>query len=213
MRNFCYSSYLTSMAKIDLFGRHRREIWRQLAEQLDGDYFKGNAFKSDRIEAFYGDWMVTLDTFMVDKVVYTRIRAPYVNRDDFVFKVSREHLGHRIAKVFGSQDVEVGHPAFDKDFVIQGNDAQKLKMMFANPRIRELLSYQPRILLELRREAPLFQKPKFPEGINELYYHVGKVLKNPAQMHDLFDLFSYTLDHLCAIGTAYEDDPDFQYYS
>jgi hypothetical protein len=32
---------------------------------------------------------------MVDKMIFTRIRAPYVNRDDFTFKISREHLGDR----------------------------------------------------------------------------------------------------------------------
>lgn len=201
------------MAKIDLFGKHRQAIWKQLAAQLEGGFVKGNMFKSDRVEAYYGDWMLTLDTFMVDKMIFTRIRAPYVNRDDFTFKIYREHLGHRIGKLFGTKDSEVGYPDFDRDFVIQGSDERKLQMMFANPHIRELISFQPKILLELRREAPLFQAPKFPEGVNELYYHAGGILRDLAQLHDLFELFSHTLDHLCAIGTAYEDDPNFQYYS
>ena len=61
------------------------------------DFFRGKRFKSDRVEAFYGDWMVTLDNFIVDKMVFTRIRAPYINRDDFTFKIYREHAGHRIS--------------------------------------------------------------------------------------------------------------------
>jgi hypothetical protein len=200
------------MAKFDPFGKYKREIWKQLADQLDGDFFRGKMFKSDRVEAFYGDWMVTLDNFIIDKLVFTRIRAPYINRDDFTFKIYREHVGHRIQKVFGMKDIEVGYEDFDKDFVIQGSDERKLKMMFANPNIRELISFQPKILLELRREAPLFQKPPFPKDVNELYYHIPRVVNDLEQLHDLFELFSHTLDHLCAIGTAYEDDPDFLYY-
>lgn len=200
------------MAKIDLFGRHKREIWRQLAENLDGDFFKGQMIRPDRVEAFHGDWMITLDTFTVDKAVYTRIRAPYINRDDFTFRIFREHFGHRIGKAFGLPDVEVGYPQFDRDFVIKGSDTRKLKMMFANPDIRQFISYQPKIHLELRREAPMFQKPKFPRDVNELYYHCGGILRDLDQLHDLYDLFALTLDHLCAIGTAYEDDPDFLYY-
>jgi len=200
------------MSKIDLFGKHKRKIWKQLAEQLDGEYFRGNMIKTDRVEAYHGDWMITFDTFIVDKVIYTRIRAPYVNRDDFTFKIFREHLGYRIVKVFGMKDIEVGYPHFDQDFIIQGSDERKLLMMFANPKIRELISYQPKILLELKREAGLFKKPKFPKDVNEVYYHVAGTLKDLDQLHDLFDLFAYTLDHLCAIGTAYEDDPEFQYY-
>ena len=200
------------MARLNLFSNHKREIWQQLAEQVDGNFFQGKRFKPDRVEAYYGDWIITLDTFVIDKVVFTRIRAPYVNRDDFTFKIDRESLGHRIGKVFGMKDIEVGYEEFDRDFVIQGSDEQKLQMMFANPKIRELISFQPKIRLELKRDAPLFQKPQFPKDVNELYYQVAGILKDIDQLHDLFDLFSHALDHLCAIGTAYEDDPDFLYY-
>lgn len=200
------------MAKLDPFGTYKREIWQQLAGQLHGDFFRGKMFTSDRVEAYYNDWMVTLDTFTIDKVTLTRIRAPYVNRDDFTFKISREHLGDRIGKIFGKEDVEVGFPEFDKDFIIQGSDERKLQMMFANPKIREFLSFQPKVLLELRRKAPLFTKPKFPEGVNEVYYHSSTIIKDLDQLHDLFELFAHTLDHLCAIGTAYKDNPGFEYY-
>lgn len=200
------------MAKLDPFGKYKREIWQQLADQLHGDFFRGKMFKSDRVEAFYNEWMVTLDTFTVDKMTFTRIRAPYVNRDDFLFKISRENTGDRIAKVFGKEDIEVGFPAFDKDFIIQGSDERKLQMMFANPKIRQILSYQPKVRLQLRKEAPLFTKPRFPEGVNELYYQSGTIIKDLDQLNDLFDLFAHTLDHLCAIGTAYVDDPGFEYY-
>ncbi|MEL6251581.1 MAG: DUF3137 domain-containing protein, partial [Bacteroidota bacterium] len=190
----------------------RRQIWKQLAEQLEGEFIKGNFVKTDRVEAYHGDWMIVLDSFIVDKMTFTRIRAPYINRDDFTFKVYREHLGHKISKALGMKDIEVGHPEFDKDFIIQGSDERKLQMMFANPNIRQLISWQPKILLELRREAPLFSKPKFPDDVNEIYYQVTGIVKDLNQLHDLFELFGHLLDHLCAIGTAYEDDPEFKYY-
>lgn len=200
------------MSKLDPFGKYKREIWKLLAEQWEGEFIRGKMFKPDRVEVYHANWMITLDTYQVDKMTYTRIRAPYVNRDDFIFKIFREHFGHRIGKVLGMKDIVVGYPEFDRDFVIQGSDERKLKMMFANPSIRKLISYQPKILLQLRREAPLFQKPKFPKDVNELSYLVGIIIKDLDQLHDLFDLFTYTLDHLCAIGTAYEDDPEFKYY-
>ena len=163
------------------------------------------------MEAWYENWMITLDTFTVDKVVFTRIRAPYVNRDDFIFSIFRQHAGHKIGKIFGLKDIEVGYPDFDRDFVIQGSDQRKLEMMFANPDIRQLIGFQPKIKLELRRDAPLFAK-KFPKGVNELYFHCSGILSDLDQLHDLYDLFALTLDHLCAIGTAYKDEPGFAYY-
>jgi len=202
------------MSKLDWFGKHRKKMWAILADQLDGDFFKGNGFtKPERVEAYHQNWMIVLDWYMVDKMTFTRIRAPYINRDNFTFRIEREHGGHRIKKLFKKQeDVIVGHPEFDHDFVIKGSDERKLKMMFANPKIRELISYQPKIRLELREEAPLFTKPKFPPNVNELYYSVTGIITDLEQLHDLFDLFTEALDHLCAIGTAYEDDPNFLYY-
>ena len=199
------------MAKLDLFGKHKRQIWQELCKRIDADYFKGKWNKPERIEAFHGNWVITIDTFMVDKVVFSRIRAPYVNRDDFKFRIYREKFHHRIGKKLGLQDVIVGHTQFDREFVIQGNDERKLQMMFENPHIRNLISYQPSIYLEVRHNAPLFSK-KFPKDVNEVYFHVSGVLKDIDQLHDLYDLFGFTLDHLCNIGTAYEDDPGFLYY-
>lgn len=200
------------MAKFDPFSKHKRHIWQQLCERIDADFFRGKWTKPDRIEAYHGNWLITIDTYTVDKAIFTRIRAPYINRDDFTFRIIREHVGHKIAKVFGMEDIEVGYPDFDRDFVIQGSDERKLRMMFANPAIRELISFQPKIHLELRRKAPLFHKPKFPDDVNELFYQVHGILRDIEQLHDLYDLFGFCLDHLCAIGTAYEDDPHFGYY-
>lgn len=200
------------MAKLDLFGNHKREIWQQLAEQIDADFFKGKMFKPDRVEAYHGDWLITIDLFQADKMTFTRIRAPYVNRDDFTFKIAKEHAGHKFGKLFGMQDIEVGYPDFDKRFVIKGSDERKLKRMFENPYIRDLLSFESNMQFMLRKEAPLFQKPRFPDNVNEVYYHAATIIKDLDRLHDLYELFAETLDHLCAIGTAYKDYPDFRYY-
>ena len=199
------------MVKFDPFGRHKRMIWQELAQRIDADFRRGTWPKPDRLEAWHGNWTLTLDSFHIDKQVFTRMRAPYVNWDDFVFRIYREHLGTRIGKIFGMEDIVVGFPEFDRDFVIQGSDERKVKMMFANPKIRELLSYQPSGRLELKRDAPLFSK-RFPDGVNEVYFHCRGIIRDLDRLHDLYELFAETLDHLCAIGTAYEDNPGFRYY-
>lgn len=202
------------MSKLDPFGKYKREIWQQLADELKGDFIKGNMIRPDRLEIYYGNWMLTLDTHTGDNSSPgTRLRVPFVNRDDFIFKIFKEQVGHRISKALGMQDIIVGVPEFDQDFIIQGSDQQKLQMMFSNPHIRKLLRTQPKIILELRREAPLFDKPQFPKDVNEVSCRIEGIVKDLDQLRNLFDLFAHTLDHLCAIGTAYEDDPDFQYYT
>ena len=199
------------MSKLDPFGKHKREIWQELCEHIPATFFKGKWNKPDRVEASHGNWMITLDSFSVDSSQFTRIRAPYVNRDDFTFRIFRQMGIHKLDKLLGMKDLEVGYPEFDREFIIQGSDQRKLKMMFANPNIRALIRFQPKILFKLRPDMPLFQK-KFPKDINEVYFHCGGIVRNLEQLQDLYDLFSLTLDHLCAIGTAYKDDPNFAYY-
>ncbi|MDX2249002.1 MAG: DUF3137 domain-containing protein [Bacteroidia bacterium] len=196
--------------KFGIFGPSRKEIWKQLSEEIQADYVDGGFWKNDKVVAFHRNWMITLDTYTVStgksSQTYTRIRAPYVNRDDFLFTIYRKSFFTGIGKLFGLKDIEVGYPEFDEAFIIQGNDERKLQMMFSNPQIRELIGYQPAILLQLKDDEGWF-KPKFPEGVNELYFQTYGVIKDLTRLHDLYDLFAVTLDHLCEIGTAYEDDP------
>jgi hypothetical protein len=47
----------------------------------------------------------------------------------------------------------------------------------------------------------------FPDGMNELYYQVTGTIKDVNRLKSLYDLFAETLNHLCHIGSAYENDP------
>src|SRR5436190_5169703 len=103
-----------------VFGPSRKEIWRQLSQQMNARYVAGGWAKSDRVEVDHGDWTVTLDTYVVSTgktvIVFTRMRAPYVNPHGFRFMVYRKSIFTGIAKFFGMQDIEIGHPPFDHDF-------------------------------------------------------------------------------------------------
>jgi hypothetical protein len=106
-----------------IFGPSREEIWRALSDQIGARYVEGGFWKGDKVQATHGPWTVTLDTYTVSTgkvtIVYTRMRAPYVNPDGFRFTVYRRGMFSDIATRLGMQDVEVGHEAFDRDFVIK----------------------------------------------------------------------------------------------
>ncbi|MHC5036062.1 MAG: DUF3137 domain-containing protein [Planctomycetota bacterium] len=160
-----------------------------------------------------GEWILTLDTYTVStgqsSVTYTRMRAPYVNADGFRFKVYREGFFSKVGKLFGMQDVVVGFPEFDRDFVIQGNDWHRLRQLFAHPRIRELIQAQPHICFEVKDDEGWFGK-KFPGDVDQLVFHVSGVIKDIQRLKLLFSLFAHTLNHLCHLGSAYEDDPEIR---
>ena len=94
----------------------------------------------------------------------------------------------------------------DEKFIIKGSDEQKLQQLFANPKIRELILSQPDIHLEVKPDEGWFGV-SFPEGVDELYFETVGIVRDPERLKQLFDLFSEVLNHLCQIGSAYENDP------
>ncbi|HBO44212.1 MAG TPA: DUF3137 domain-containing protein, partial [Planctomycetaceae bacterium] len=50
----------------------------------------------------------------------------------------------------------------------------------------------------------------FPEGVDELWFQVIGVITDIDRLKSLYYLFAETLNHLCHIGSAYEDDPKLE---
>ncbi len=108
--------------------------------------------------------------------------------------------------MLGMQDMEVGYQEFDHDFIIKGSDEGKLRLLFANDKIRGLISGQKDINFSVKDDEGWFG-PKFPDGVDELMFVVTGVIKDVDRLKHLYELFSETLDELCRIGSAYESDP------
>ena len=193
-----------------IFGPSQEEVWRQLCSEIGAEFVEGGFWRGTKVQTRVKEWTVTLDTYTVSTgkshVTYTRMRAPYVNKDGFRFTIYRKGLFSELGKRLGMQDIEVGDPEFDRDFIIKGNDESKVLALFGNPRIRQLIQAQPSISLEVKDDEGWFSA-SFPEGVDELYFQVVGVVKDVERLKSLYELFAETLDHLSHIGSAYENDP------
>jgi hypothetical protein len=163
------------------------------------------------VDAQVGQWVVTLDTFVVSTgkstITFTRMRAPFVNRDGFRFRIHRKGFFSGLGKALGMQDIESGHSAaFDDAFILQGNDESKVRRLLANPEIRHLLEAQPRVRFELKDDEGLFG-PRFPEGVDELQFLALGFIKDVERLKALFDLFHEVLEELHRMGSAGEESP------
>jgi hypothetical protein len=194
-----------------IFGPSKEEVWQQLCKEIGAEYIDRGVWKGNKVVAKTKEWTITLDTYTVSTgkshVTFTRIRAPYVNADGFRFKIYRKGIFSAIGKYFGMQDIEVGYPDFDRDFIIKGTDESKLRSLFNNATIRQLIQRQPDISFEVNDDEGWFTE-KFPEGVDELYFQVVGIIKEVDRLKSLYELFSETLNHLCHIGSAYENDPN-----
>lgn len=191
-----------------LFGPSKEEIWRQLSEEVGGEFREGSWFKQSAVQARTGDWMITLDTYTQSSgqssSSYTRLRAPYYNPERFRFEIYRAGFFSEVGKALGMQDIEVGHQRFDDDFVIKSNRPARVRRLFDNAEIRRLIDVQPRIHLSVKAHEGVFSK--FPRGVDELHFQALGTIKDLRHLRHLFDLFAEVLHQVCHEGKAYEDD-------
>jgi len=192
-----------------LFGPSREEVWTQLAAEIGANY-ESDFWTGTKVSIDYGQWTITLDAYTVNtgqtQHTYTRFRAPYVNPDGFRFGIYRKHLFTPLAKWLGMQDIEVGHPEFDEAFVIQGNNDQLVKALFADDSIRKLIAAQPDVSFMVRGDQGWFSRIH-PEGVDELYFQAYGIIQDLPRLKELFALFGLVLDRLCDLGSAYESGP------
>lgn len=199
------------MNKVRRFlGPSRKEVWQELARQINARYVEGGFWKGDKVEVDHGDWIVTLDSYAVSTgkttVVYTRMRAPFVNPGGFHFTLYRRGLFSGLGKALGMQDIEIGDPMFDHDFIIKSNSDSRVRALLANIRVRQLIAAQPAIHFGVKDDEGWFGA-RFPDGVDELHFHVVGIIKDLQRLEQLFELFAETLDELCRMGAALDVKP------
>ena len=193
-----------------VFGPSKEEIWSQLSHEMGAEYQESGFFKGDKVVLSHREWEITLDTYTVhtgeSTIIYTRLRAPYVNRDGFRFNIYRKNAFSWIGKLFGVKDIEIGDAFFDEEFIIQGEPEMLVNRLLSNVEVRQLIQSQPDIHFQVKDDEGWFGT-KFPEGVDELYFEVVGVIKDKERLKNLFDLFALVLDELCRLGSAYETQP------
>jgi hypothetical protein len=192
------------------FGPDKDEVWRQLSQEIGAEFVEGGAWKGNKVQAHVGTWTITLDTYTVNTqhshITYTRMRAPYVNPDGFRFTIYRKGIFSDLGKLLGMQDIEVGDPEFDEAFIIKATDEFRVRDLFANPQIRQMIQAEPQIRLDVKDSEGWFG-PRFPDDVDELHFQVVGVINDVERLKALFDLFAVLLDQLCRIGSAYKREP------
>jgi hypothetical protein len=168
------------------FRRRRDDAWRQLASEMGAEFTPGGVFRGGKVQAQVKDWKVTLDTYSVpsgdSNSTYTLMTAPLRKKDVFQFTIFRTGLISKSDKALGAQDIDVGDLDFDRDFTIQGNDESKVRALFGNQTIRQMIQAQKSLRLGIRK--------------NELRFEVQGIIKDVERLKSLFALFGEVLTQL-----------------
>jgi hypothetical protein len=194
-----------------LFGPSQEEIWASLRAQIDAELVDGGFWRGDRLRMQAGDWTVTLDEYtqMVPAgkvhvhVPHTRMRAPFPNPTGFRFSIHRASVFSYLGKLMGMQDIDVGYPEFDEDFVIKSNDESTVRSLCDSVRLRELVTAQPKFQLCVQDDEGWFGT-KYPPDIDVLVFDVAERIRDTDRLKGIYDVFAETLAKLSRMGVAGE---------
>jgi hypothetical protein len=109
------------------------------------------------------------------------------------FELSPENILHRVAGVFGYQDIDfAGYPTFNKNFLLRGPDETAIRQTFTEPVVQhferyleqrhptvEIIGQRNRLLVATRR-----QKPEHLRNYLEHAFGIFGVLKSPESEPD-----------------------------
>jgi hypothetical protein len=192
-----------------LFGPSQEEIWTSLRAQISAELVDGGMWRGDKLRMQAGDWTVTLDEYtqvvpagkVHMHVPHTRMRAPFPNPSAFRFSIHRASVFSYLGTLLGMQDIEVGHPEFDKDFVIKSNDEVSVRSLCDSDHLRALVTAQPKFQLCIQNDEGWFAT-KYPPDVDVLVFDVAEKIRDVDRLKGLYDVFAETLDRLSRMGVA-----------
>ena len=163
--------------------------------------------KPPQVSVYVKPWIIMFDTHEVaglgdSGTTYTRVRATYVSKDPFEFRIYRPGF---FSKLAAGQDSETGYPEFDSEFSIQPYGESKAQAVIENAKIRQLIQS-----LLFNGNCPVLkaETKDWWRGYQTLCYEEGDIITEVGRLKSILELFSEVLNHLCRVGSATEDDPN-----
>ena len=196
-----------------IFGGSSKEIWREFALEIEGEFIEGGIFKAPRIESNFENWTIIIDTYTQSSgnssQTYTRLRAPYKEKISLDFKIYKSGIFSGLGKTLGMQDIKTGDKDFDENFIVKGSDDSKIRELLQGEKLRELISRDNKIRIETKREKSIFSA-RLGEDINQLYFLANGMIKDKERLTNMYFLAAFLLKHLEFLGIASEENPQVE---
>ncbi len=196
-----------------IFGPSSKDVWREFASEIEGEFIEGGIFKAPRIESNFENWTIVIDSYSQSSgnssQTYTRLRAPYKEKTSLDFKIYKSGIFSGLGKTFGMQDIKTGDKDFDENFIVKGSDHSKVKELLQLEKLRELISVDNKIRIQTKREKSMFSA-KLGEDINQLYFIANGMIKDRERLANMYFLAAFFLRQLELIGIASEENPEVE---
>lgn len=173
-------------------GKSEEEVWKIITDQLNSKDNNHNYTAQFPTEKH----IVTIDIDIhpdggdENGKQLTSFSAELPEETNFRFSIEKQGLKHRIGKLFGMQDVIVGHPEFDKKFLIQSNNVARVKEVLSDARVSGALLEEPVVDFEVR-EHKIGGNKKIVLALD-----LDGAITEPTTLQNLFQPFKIVLDYL-----------------
>lgn len=188
----------------------KNEVWTAMAEHFEGASLvmdkRGRNVKEVRFPI--GGRVLVLDTYTEStgqsSQTYTRVRgiyAPDRANTEFRFRAYRRSVLSGLGKMLGMQDIEVGHPDVDPDWIIKGNSVGHIQSLMVLPDVVRSLG----VLRSGRLENRKFKRKGAPKGLMEVRWLKTGVLRDREKLGAAVFLVAAVLEHLERMGVAMQE--------
>lgn len=183
----------------EIFKEKKENIWSIFSKEISGRFIEGQSWHSDRTEIDYLGFQIVFDNYTLwsgkYNQIYTRIIVPFYSDFDFSFEIYRSDILTKIETLFGSQDVKIGRPEFDKAFVVKSNNELKVKTLLQNQKIRSFIEAQKKGNLEISKCNGIW-KPKLEKNEFQLSFYLEGELNDLEKLKELKNFFMELIDQL-----------------
>ncbi|CAM6002440.1 unnamed protein product [Sphagnum balticum] len=192
-------------------------VWRDFAETKGGEVINDETKENNPILVMYipvegTDAHVTITPYSLKgktKSSGTSATLHYAPREHFVFAIRVEKGMDQIGKHLGLQDIQLGDHDFDHRFLIQGTDEGKVRNLFADMKLRDLILTNS--VSELRLNVDSGELPaehRVPAGRHAIVYNHEKPLDKFEQLESMFNILTsvvHRLGAMPALAGEYEE--------
>ncbi|WP_347159735.1 hypothetical protein [Pontibacter chitinilyticus] len=122
-------------------GNTEAEVWQQVAADMAAQkgVLRYTAMLTQQGRQMLFDLDIDLGGGFESGISTTTFKAAVPAQIPLRFHLYEQDLLHEIGKVLGMEDVKLGYPEFDDAFIVQTNQPETLKKIFANEETRRIL--------------------------------------------------------------------------
>ncbi|GEO10825.1 hypothetical protein [Segetibacter aerophilus] len=173
-------------------GNSEDEVWKTIADQLNNkkDDLDYTAQFNTTDHCVDLDIDIHPDRGEEGEKPVTSFSVQLPDETSFRFKIQKQGIKHEIGKLFGMQDVIIGNREFDKKFLIQSNDVDKVKKVLSDEKVSSELLKHPVVDFKIRERKIGANK----EIVLGLELEGG--ITETDRLKDAFQAFKAVLNHL-----------------